>query len=309
MKIRNILLVLAIISIAVHATPTPTPPVENPEPPFNDRNNQEKTGAIKADTGGIWYNPHNNGEGFFIHVDDRFPPQMTVTWYTYDDQGQQMWLIGSAEYRTGDNQASIALHRPQGTRFGTLFNSAEVNQPRWGTITFTFNSCVDGVAEFVSIQPDIFGSGTIPMTKLADNAQTRCASLALPVEPPFYSKDQTTPPPQGLGEGEITSIGNHQVNGIRITSERLVVINNRCHLEITIKNETGNNSATAGLAYQFISAGQQIASLGTGAVFTEKNETLIITNEITLFDQQNTGKRSCDIYDTVVISDFQAASL
>ena len=84
------------------------------------------------------------------------------------------------------------------------------------------------------------------------------------------------------------------------------MIDNRCHIEVSLKNKTGSKNASVGLAYQFLSAGQVIASAGTGAVFTKKNQTITKTIEIPVFDT-SIGE-SCNVYDRIEILDFKAAS-
>ncbi len=271
-----------------------------PEGPTTNETNPDISLIIAA-TGGIWFNPHNDGEGFFIHIDDGL--RFTVTWYTFDEQGQQLWLIGTQSYLFGDNSVTVALSRPKGTQFGSQFNGADINKTAWGNMTFTFNSCNTGVAVFQSNLDGVFGSGTIPITKLSNHAQSVCPIPPTAVEAPSYSQDDD--PVQDFGVGLFASTGDHTIDGVMIVSERLLIKDGQCHLQVTLKNFTGVKTATAVVSYDFFSGSVNVASAGVSARFTDIGQTITTVNPIVIVHPDFIGITSCAIYDQISLGGFQ----
>lgn len=94
---------------------------------------------------GTWYNPDRDGEGFMIDVANA--GHIVISFYTYDNAGQQMWLIG-----TGDVDGSVAViefHVTEGGIYGSGFDPALVDTIPWGTGIFTFSECATGVADIM----------------------------------------------------------------------------------------------------------------------------------------------------------------
>lgn len=94
---------------------------------------------------GTWYNPDRNGEGFMIDVANA--GHIVISFYTYDNTGQQMWLIG-----TGDVDGSVAViefHVTEGGIYGSGYDPALVDTIPWGTGIFTFSECATGVADIM----------------------------------------------------------------------------------------------------------------------------------------------------------------
>jgi len=50
-----------------------------------------------ADFGGVWWNPAEAGSGFFL--DQRANHRLVLAWYTYDDTGRPLWLVGQGEWQ------------------------------------------------------------------------------------------------------------------------------------------------------------------------------------------------------------------
>jgi hypothetical protein len=301
-----------IISIpGIPSIPVPTPDIPSiPTPdipliPIPDRptngGDPNRLSVITPKTGGIWFNPNNDGEGFFFHIDDTL--LFTVTWYSFDDQGQQMWLIGTESYASGDNTISIQLQRPQGTRFGHQFNGDDVSKPIWGTLTLTFDTCNNGVAVFESNDDRSFGSGSIPIIKLSSDAQSVCSLAPVPVNPPSYSKD-VIDPVQGFGVGEFTSGGDHDISGVMIVSERLLIKNGQCYLEVTLTNHTDHSKVNAVLSYDFFSNSDNIAGSGATALFTQTGQTIISENPVSVFSSGLSRQTNCDLYDEINVGGF-----
>lgn len=106
----------------------------------------EATGfEINNALSGTWYNPDRDGEGFIIDVANA--GNIVISFYTYDNTGQQMWLIG-----TGDVDGSVAVidfYVTEGGFYGSAFDPELVNKTFWGTGIFTFSECATGVADIM----------------------------------------------------------------------------------------------------------------------------------------------------------------
>ena len=128
---------------------------------------QELIGSDFVVTNGIsgtWYDPQRDGEGFMIDVAK--DGVVAVSFYTYDMQGQQMWIIGAGTV-TG-NVFVIDFEITDGGIYGSAFDPLLVNHYPWGTGTFTFTSCYAGEAEITpnANYSGIFETQTIDISRL-----------------------------------------------------------------------------------------------------------------------------------------------
>lgn len=122
---------------------------------------------------GIWFDPLHDGEGWIIQVSDDLTA--FLTWYTYDENGKLMWMIGIGTI--ADNTLTIdELTVTQGTVFGADFNPADVQRISWGSLTFTLNECNQGVLNYVAIRPEL-GTGSLNPQRLASVEALKCVEL------------------------------------------------------------------------------------------------------------------------------------
>lgn len=129
--------------------------------------------------GGAFYNPARDGEGVFFTQDWRTPPGVNAPtilaiWFTYDTNGQQMWLIGQGSGARGPY--ALTMLRPVGTRFGANFNAAQIDRATWGTATLSFSDCGHLKLDYASTQPG-FGSGTVTMQRLTKPIGTQSCAM------------------------------------------------------------------------------------------------------------------------------------
>jgi hypothetical protein len=94
---------------------------------------------------GTWYDPDRDGEGFMIDAEEE--GLVVVSFYTYDTQGRQFWMIGDGVV-DGD-QVEIEFITTDGGIYGSGFDPLAVNRYPWGTGTFTFSGCYTGTADIV----------------------------------------------------------------------------------------------------------------------------------------------------------------
>lgn len=123
----------------------------------------------------LWYDPARDGEGFVLEVyaDDH----ALLTWYTYDDDGNQRWLTGLGSVVV-DDAGNEQLHfpemlAPRGGRFGPDFDPAQVERVPAGEIILRFDDCWRGELTYT-----VFGdSGRIPVQRLTRTMGANCGPI------------------------------------------------------------------------------------------------------------------------------------
>ncbi len=118
---------------------------------------------------GAWYNPDRDGEGFLVEILDG--DRALVTWFTYDTQGEQMWLIGTGKI-DGDSLFFIAVQRTSGPVFGPDFDPGAVLRSDWGNLEFHFQGCNAGIVHYAG--PAEFASGDINILRLTELRGAPC---------------------------------------------------------------------------------------------------------------------------------------
>lgn len=119
--------------------------------------------------GSNWTVVDHNGEGFMIDFTDR--GEIVAIWFTYDDAGNQKWLLGASD-QIVNNQVTMGLTEVTGPVFGPDFDPADVVTEDWGTISITFDDCRSGTVHFNSTTG--FGSGVYEIAKLYGTEQEIC---------------------------------------------------------------------------------------------------------------------------------------
>jgi hypothetical protein len=133
----------------------------------------EPTKAYAGESGS-WFDPQSSGQGLSLQWMTR--DEALVTWYTYDAQGNQYWLVGNGQ-REGDDIVFETLNATRGARFGAAFDPDDVELIDWGSLRLSL-SCGAGTAQYNS-DLEAFGSGTLELTRL-----TSIDSLPCPWTPP-----------------------------------------------------------------------------------------------------------------------------
>jgi hypothetical protein len=119
---------------------------------------------------GQWSDPDLDGQGWFIQETE--PGQVFVAWYTYDDNANQIWLVGSGSVNGNVLQFDQML-TTGGTWFGEDFEAADVERRYWGSMTFTFNDCDSAIVDYASEVPD-FGTGTMFPQRITRLSELEC---------------------------------------------------------------------------------------------------------------------------------------
>ena len=112
---------------------------------------------------GSWYLDARDGEGYNIEIwGDDLDPQVLAYFYTYDEAGNQMWLVGSGP-ANGDT-AVVPVQVTSGPVYGAGYNPADVLREDWGTLTFKFTSKNAGTVVRASTMG--FGTDTVDIVRL-----------------------------------------------------------------------------------------------------------------------------------------------
>ena len=95
-------------------------------------------------TGNWWGGADKNGEGFLLEVADSSGVlTLILSFYTYDDEGNQVWLIATGPANTGMT-ANVDVFITTGRLWGETANQADFSIP-FGTGVFTMPACDVGM--------------------------------------------------------------------------------------------------------------------------------------------------------------------
>jgi len=85
---------------------------------------------------GSWFNTAQSGHGLVIQMLSE--TAAVVYWYVYDNDGNQLWLVGTGPY--DGRTIQLNMFESRGAMFPPNFDSSDVNTTFWGTMTVTFTS-------------------------------------------------------------------------------------------------------------------------------------------------------------------------
>ncbi len=94
---------------------------------------------------GAWYAPALDGQGWVVEVLDQ--DQALVYWFTYDEQGQQRWMLGVG--RMANERLEVReLDWFEGGRFGPNFDPQAVKRKPWGRVNLSLWPCRGASASY-----------------------------------------------------------------------------------------------------------------------------------------------------------------
>ena len=135
--------------------------------------------AVQAAHSGVWFNPEQNGHGFFLTVgEQQGQSNLVISWYHYV-QGEQRYVIGSQLFDAGSGLVTVPVQQTRGAGFGDSFNSSEVQRFDWGWLTVSFNTCDQGTITYQTARGN---SGSVAVQRLAGVGSLGCDTTEL--EPP-----------------------------------------------------------------------------------------------------------------------------
>ena len=120
---------------------------------IEDALGQLATGSIDPGLRGTWWNPGRSGEGYmFDYLMVGANRYLFVTFYTYDENGNQAYLVGSTTEIS--NPLSVNVGLTEGGIFGSDYDPGDQNFLPWGTLTVDFHNCMEST---VSLDPEMPG--------------------------------------------------------------------------------------------------------------------------------------------------------
>jgi len=120
---------------------------------------------------GSWFLPERDGEGYNIEIiGSELDPDLLAYFYTYDDAGNQMWLVGAGEVN-GDT-AVVPVEVLSGPSYGDDYDKDDLDREDWGTLTFTFTSKDAGTVKRASTIG--FGTTTEDIIRLTSATGLEC---------------------------------------------------------------------------------------------------------------------------------------
>jgi YVTN family beta-propeller protein len=129
-----------------------------------------------VNTQGLWWGANGSESGWGLNVTHQ-GDTLFATWFTYDAQGRDLWLVMSNGARTATNTYEGALYRTTGPAFGSPFDPARVGRTQVGAATLTFTDAntgtlvatVDGTQIRKSISRQVYAS-PVPTCTLGGSA-------------------------------------------------------------------------------------------------------------------------------------------
>lgn len=110
------------------------------------------TPTIDPGLGGVWWNPDRSGEGFMFHFFDVGESRhLFATFYTYDGNGNQAYLVGSTTDFASPVTLDVGL--TEGGVFGPSYDPDDQILLPWGTLTIDFQNCRKAVVTLDSDTP------------------------------------------------------------------------------------------------------------------------------------------------------------
>lgn len=133
---------------------------------------------------GLWWrSPAGSESGWGVNITHQ-GNLLFATWFTYDEQGNGMWLVMSNGLRVDDASYSGVLYRTNGPAFNAdPWNASSVTQTEVGSATFTFSDRDNGLFSY-----SVNGvNQSKPITRLVYAAPVPVCTLGgQPGTPPNY---------------------------------------------------------------------------------------------------------------------------
>ncbi len=127
--------------------------------------------AVLAAHSGSWYNRDQSGHGLNVEIltDNR----AQIYWYTYDHQGNSMWLIGSGTH--DGNEILVDAAMADGAMFPPAFASQDVNLRLWGQFYLRFTGCHSAVFKWTPAANSVYTAGEMTVTRLTQLKGHSCS--------------------------------------------------------------------------------------------------------------------------------------
>jgi len=120
---------------------------------FHDPDKTLEDIGLDPGLSGTWWNSARSGEGFVLEFGENAQGELFLfaSLYTYDGEGNQVWLVATGIATPGENTVETTVVMPVDGKWGEDLVPADVNRIPWGSGTFTFPTCSAGT---VSLEPN-----------------------------------------------------------------------------------------------------------------------------------------------------------
>ena len=125
---------------------------------------------IDADMTGNWLVPSQVGHGLQIEVLDL--STAVVAWYTFDTQGNPIWLLGTGEIEGDTLRAELRDYR--GTRFPPNFDTDSIEGRDWGDVVVRRTGC-DSAALSYTPAEGIYQPAEFPLERVTRIDGAHCS--------------------------------------------------------------------------------------------------------------------------------------
>jgi hypothetical protein len=96
----------------------------------------------------LWWRPNGAESGWGVNLTHQ-GDVMFMTWFTYDANGQGMWLVASNVNKISNSHYSGTLYRTTGPAFNTAkWDASRVTSTPVGTVSFRFSDARNGVFSY-----------------------------------------------------------------------------------------------------------------------------------------------------------------
>ena len=117
---------------------------------------------------GLWYNPNESGQGinFYLLEDNR----VVVLWNTYDNEGNQQWLVGVGNH--DEFTASLDVYTREGGSFPPIESESEAVY--WGKANIAFSDCNTGYFNWRPLESNDYQYGSTQISRLTHTNGLSC---------------------------------------------------------------------------------------------------------------------------------------
>ncbi len=137
------------------------------EIPGNECNNTNK--SLQIGMSGAWFDYNRSGEGFTVYISEDNGAQMAdITWYTYDKNGNQLWLSGQGTV----SDQSVTIAQMQQFTGANLFNGT-TQSTTFGSLSMSWNDCNQAVIDY-DFSTNNLGTGQFSVNQLTNLDNTQC---------------------------------------------------------------------------------------------------------------------------------------
>jgi hypothetical protein len=165
---------------------------------------------------GQWYDPNRNGEGFYVEIihTGTSNNQIGVAMYSFDADGNQLWVVGNIGIAPAAESARIPVFQFNGPVWGPGFDPGDLNTIEFGYITVRFPTCDSALFQVETNEGVGLESDSYSLVRLTEVVGVECT------DPP---PEQSFPAGKWDGDGvcfnvaqdgrSITDVGSSCANG------------------------------------------------------------------------------------------------